>query len=161
MGNIILIFKFLKMEEEQEQKTCCCCIDINKGMYVLGIFTFLSGVNSLIVCCIQISQKDPIGLMINLGMAIPTFVLFYFYFIWFRGDSRYNRERVSMGFRFTWIYFACGFIVLFIVCLAVPSENIPGILGLEKGKLNESQMKKMKVALCVAIALVGGIVTWI
>ena len=73
--------------QEQEEQTCCFCIEINKGMRIMGIMCILGSISTIIQGIIQIKEGMWFGL-VNVAMNLVVFLLAYWYFLWFRADTK-------------------------------------------------------------------------
>jgi len=70
---------------------------------------------------------------------------------------------VTKGFKFQVYFYALAFIVLAIVILATPSSAIPDDLMNPEGekKLDDKKKMEIKMALVIAVCIVGCLITWL
>ena len=99
----------------------------------------------------------------NLVTSVPAGVLAFYYFRWFQEDTREKRVGVTKGYKFQVYFYALLFIVLAIFVLALPSDQIPDDLMNPEGtkeKLDDKKKMEIKVALVIAVCMLGCLITW-
>lgn len=142
-----------------QKETCCCCFEINTGMKVLSYIVIINSIQQLIVSIFQMSEGQWIGGLM-LALSLPTMYLSYFCFRQLSDDTVENREKVSKGWKINFYWAIIVTLLATVVVLAVPSSNYPDQIDNGDGtkeKLTEEKKKQVKMALVMAVAMVGSL----
>ena len=95
-----------------------------------------------------------------LALSLPSLYLSFFCFKQLQEDTVENREKVSKAWKINFYWVIIMTIVACIVVLAIPSSSYPDQIDNGDGtkeKLTEEKKKQVKIALVMAVAMVGSL----
>ena len=150
-------------QDYQEPETCCFCIEINKGMRIMGFLNILSSVMTIIQGVVEIANGFYFGI-VNILMNLVVFLLAYWYFLWFRADTKENRKNVTKGFKYVFVFNCFSVIAIFFIVLLTPHSNLPDKVPDGKGGFDtwdDVKKQKVKHGILVAIPIMGFLVCMI
>ena len=57
---------------------------------------------------------------VNILMNLVVFLLAYWYFLWFRADTKENRKNVTKGFKYVFVFNVISVVIVFFAVLLMP-----------------------------------------
>ena len=144
----------------EEPQTCCFCIEINKGMKIMGILNIFSSIMTIIQGIIQIKEGMWFG-AVNILMNMVVFLLAYWYFLWFRADTKENRKNVTKGFKYVFVFNVISVVIVFFALLLMPFQNLPDKVPDGRGGMevwDDEKKQKVKHGILVAVPILGFLV---
>ena len=85
----------------------------------MGFLNILSSFSTIVEGVIQIYNGFYFGI-VNIVMNLVVFILAYWYFLWFRADTKENRKNVTKGFKYVFIFNVFSVIAIFFIVLLTP-----------------------------------------
>ena len=142
-------------ELEEKPQTCCLCIEVNTGMKLIGGVTILSSIIMFTQGIIMILKGHYIGLL-NFLPNFIVIILAYWFFEWFRADTRLNRRNITAGFKYNLIFSTCSLFVMVITVRFMPISYIPDEFPgreVKRMKLNKEMKLKIKQGLFIVLLM--------
>ena len=88
-------------------------------MRIMGVLNIFSSIMTIIQGIGQLMDGDMSGL-INIIMNLAVFLLAYWYFLWFRADTKENRLNVTKGFKYLFVFNVIAVIIIWFAVLLMP-----------------------------------------
>ena len=98
----------------------------------MGILNILSSVMTIVQGIVQMKEGLWFG-AVNIVMNLCVILLAYWYFLWFRADTKENRQNVTRGFKYVFVFNVLSVIVIFFIVLLTPYQNLPDKVPNGKG----------------------------
>ena len=154
--------------DEAQPETCCGCIEIGKGMKIMGVLSILNSLSIILEGVAAIYQGITVG-FVQIIFNLVVILQAYWFFVWFRADTRLNRENVTRGYKYVVILNITAVIVIWFLILGMPLEYLPNEIELpdEKGhnfkkiKLDRTDKQNLKRAILVFQPIIGFYVCFI